>query len=106
VRKKVLRDALAEFSQFETDVVVSDIGMPHGDGYSLIRDIRTHGSESKRNVPAIALTAFARTEDRTRALVEGFNVHMAKPVEPSELVETIARLAGKQRPPSKPPPGP
>jgi signal transduction histidine kinase len=92
---KTAGDALTAFGQFDTHVLISDIGMPHGDGYSLIRDIRTQGPESKRSVPSIALTAFARTEDRTRALVEGFNVHMAKPVEPSELIETVARLAGR-----------
>ena len=99
-------DALTTFNQFETHVVISDIGMPQGDGYSLVRDIRTHPSESKRSIPVVALTAFARSEDRTRALVEGFNVHMAKPVEPSELIETVARLAGQLRHASKPPPGP
>jgi signal transduction histidine kinase/CheY-like chemotaxis protein len=82
---------------FNPSVIVSDIGMPDGDGYSLIRDVRTHPQEEKRGIPAIALTAFARTEDRTRALVEGFNVHMAKPVEPLELIAAVARLAGGRR---------
>jgi signal transduction histidine kinase/CheY-like chemotaxis protein len=90
-------EALAMLRDFEPHVIVSDIGMPDGDGYSLIRDIRTHPQAGKRNIPAIALTAFARTEDRTRALVEGFNVHMAKPVEPLELIAAVARLTGSDR---------
>ncbi len=102
---KSAADALAAFSQYETHLVLSDIGMPQGDGYSLIRDIRTHASAKKRRIPVIALTAFARSEDRTRALVEGFNLHMAKPVEPAELIETVARLASQHRHPSAPPPG-
>jgi signal transduction histidine kinase/CheY-like chemotaxis protein len=87
-------EALRVLDDFHPSVIVSDIGMPHADGYSLIRDIRTHPSEPKRSIPAIALTAFARAEDRTRALVEGFNVHMAKPVEPLELIAAVVRLAG------------
>jgi signal transduction histidine kinase/CheY-like chemotaxis protein len=96
-------EALAMLRDFEPNVIVSDIGMPDGDGYSLIRDIRTHPHEGKRNIPAIALTAFARTEDRTRALVEGFNVHMAKPVEPLELIAAVVRLTGNDRRRTTPP---
>jgi signal transduction histidine kinase/ActR/RegA family two-component response regulator len=86
--------ALSTLQELTPSVIVSDIGMPDGDGYSFIRGVRTHAQEDKRSIPAIALTAFARTEDRTRALVEGFNVHMAKPVEPLELVAAVVRLAG------------
>jgi signal transduction histidine kinase/CheY-like chemotaxis protein len=88
-------DALREMQSFTPHVIVSDIGMPFEDGYSLIRSVRTLPSEEKKNIPAIALTAFARNEDRTRALVEGFNMHMAKPVEPTALVSAVAQLAGK-----------
>ncbi len=90
-------EALEALGDLEPSVIVSDIGMPNADGYSLIRDIRTHPQESRRGIPAIALTAFARSEDRTRALVEGFNVHMAKPVEPLELIAAVVRLAGSGR---------
>jgi CheY-like chemotaxis protein len=77
--------------------------MPIADGYSLIRDIRTHPHERTRGLPAIALTAFARSEDRTRALVEGFKLHMAKPVEPLELIAAVVRLAsGARRQPPAP----
>jgi signal transduction histidine kinase/CheY-like chemotaxis protein len=96
-------EALAILKELEPHVVVSDIGMPDGDGYSLIRDIRTHPIEERRRIPAIALTAFARAEDRTRALVEGFNAHMAKPVEPLELIAAIVRLTGNTRHKTTPP---
>jgi CheY-like chemotaxis protein len=71
--------------------------MPEEDGYSLIRRIRTLPAEAQRNIPAIALTGFAHNEDRTHALVEGFNLHMAKPVEPSALVRAVVELAGTMR---------
>jgi CheY-like chemotaxis protein len=76
---------------------VSDIGMAEEDGYSLIRRIRTLSAEATKNIPAIALTAFARNDDRAHALVEGFNQHMAKPVEPSALVSAVAALSGHLR---------
>jgi signal transduction histidine kinase/ActR/RegA family two-component response regulator len=89
-------EALAALETFMPQVVVSDIGMPGEDGYSLIRSIRSLPSKLN-SLPAIALTAFARNEDRTRALLAGFNVHMAKPVEPSALVRAVAILAGSGR---------
>lgn len=86
-------EALAHLASNTPAVIISDIGMPERDGYDLIRAVRTFPSEEKRGIPAIALTAFTRNEDRTRALVEGFNLHMAKPVEPSALVQAVAELA-------------
>ena len=77
------------------DVLVSDIGMPDVDGFELLRRIRALGSDRGGRVPAIALTAFARSEDRTRALRGGFLVHVSKPVDPSELVATVASVAGR-----------
>ena len=76
-------------------LLVSDIGMPDVDGLELLRRVR--GLEAKRGgrIPAIALTAFARSEDRTRALRAGFLVHIAKPVEPSELVASVASVLGR-----------
>ncbi|MEY4549626.1 MAG: hypothetical protein RL685_5821, partial [Pseudomonadota bacterium] len=73
-------EALRELETFSPNVIVSDIGMPEEDGYSLIRKIRTHADVRTKNIPAIALTAFGRNEDRTSALLQGFNLHMAKPV--------------------------
>jgi CheY-like chemotaxis protein len=76
------------------DVLVSDIGMPGVDGYEFLRQVRSLKPENGGKVPAIALTAFARSEDRTRALMAGYQVHVAKPVEPAELVATVASVAG------------
>ena len=80
-------------------MLVSDIGMPDADGYELLRQVRALGPDRGGRVPAIALTAFARSEDRTRALRAGFLVHVSKPVEPSELVATVASVAGRFRDP-------
>jgi PAS domain S-box-containing protein len=77
------------------DVLVTDIGMPGADGYELLRRVRELGADRGGRVPAIALTAFARSEDRTRALRSGFMVHVSKPVDPSELVATVAAVAGR-----------
>jgi CheY-like chemotaxis protein len=76
------------------DVVLSDIGMPEQDGYELIRKIRNLPHDKGGLIPAAALTAFARSEDRTKALLAGFQMHVSKPVEPSELIATVASLAG------------
>ncbi len=75
------------------DVLVSDIGMPGEDGFDLISKIRAMGPERGGNIPAIALTAYARAEDRTRVLAAGFQRHVAKPVEPSSLAGAVASLA-------------
>jgi signal transduction histidine kinase/ActR/RegA family two-component response regulator len=90
-------EALALLQREHVDLLISDIGMPEEDGYSLIRRVRALPSKEKATIPAIALTAFARNEDRTRALLEGFNVHMAKPVEPAELLVALADLTGHAR---------
>jgi CheY-like chemotaxis protein len=77
------------------DIVISDIGMAGEDGYSLIRKIRALPPERGGRVPAIALTAFARPEDRRRAMLSGFHVHFAKPVEMIELRAAVATLVGR-----------
>ncbi len=77
------------------DLMVSDIGMPDEDGYSLIRRIRALSDEQHRDVPAVALTAFTRAQDRMRALTSGYQNHVAKPVEPDELATVIASLTGR-----------
>jgi PAS domain S-box-containing protein len=91
-------EALDLLDSSQADVLISDIGMPGVDGYELLRHVRSRPPERRGNVPAIALTAFARSEDRTRALRAGFLVHVAKPVEASELVATVAAVAGRARP--------
>ena len=67
--------------------------MPESDGFELLKQVRALGRERGGRVPAIALTAFARSEDRTRALRAGFLVHVSKPVDPSEIVATVASVA-------------
>jgi PAS domain S-box-containing protein len=85
-------DALAKVTDEDVNILVSDIGMPEFDGYELIRQIRALHDSRLRNLPAIALTAYARTDDRQRALLAGYQMHVAKPVEPRELVAGIASL--------------
>jgi signal transduction histidine kinase/CheY-like chemotaxis protein len=86
-------EAMKVLQEHPADVLVSDIGMPDDDGYSLIRQVRTAMVSDIKEVPAIALTAFASNEDRTRALLAGFNLHLAKPVEPAALVRAVRELA-------------
>jgi CheY-like chemotaxis protein len=86
---------LPVIEQRRPHVLVSDIGMPGMDGYELLRRVRALGEARGGRLPAIALTAFARSEDRTRALRAGFQVHVSKPVEPSELVATVASIVGR-----------
>jgi CheY-like chemotaxis protein len=88
-------DEAIEFLQAgKFDVLVSDIGMPGEDGYSLIRRIRSLGAARGGDIPAIALTAYARGEDRIKAVAAGFQMHVAKPVEAIELVTMIAGAWG------------
>ncbi|HEY0083160.1 MAG TPA: ATP-binding protein, partial [Pyrinomonadaceae bacterium] len=87
-------EALAAFAEFRPDILVSDIGMPQEDGYALLRQVRALSPEAGGRIPAIALTAYAREDDRVRALQAGFQIHVAKPVNPPELVAVIVGLAG------------
>jgi PAS domain S-box-containing protein len=112
--RRVLRDAGAEVSTagsvaeaiasvetFGPDVIVSDIGMPAEDGYELIRQVRMLGG-GLGGTKAVALTAFARLEDRTRAMLAGYQMHLAKPVDARELIVTVASLVGRTS--AEPPP--
>jgi CheY-like chemotaxis protein len=74
-------------------VVVADLGMPRVDGFGFIDRLRSHVNPRVREIPAAALTAYARSEDRMKALRAGFQIHLAKPIDPAELVTTIAALA-------------
>jgi signal transduction histidine kinase/ActR/RegA family two-component response regulator len=85
-------EALEMLSWYKPDVLVSDLAMPDEDGYSLINKVRALESESARQVPAVALTAYVRVEDRARALSAGFNMFVPKPVEPAELLTAIVNL--------------
>jgi PAS domain S-box-containing protein len=90
-----VQEALQIISQWKPDVIVSDIGMPQEDGYSLIRKVRSLPPEQGGDVPAAALTAYARAEDRTRAIQEGYQLHLPKPIEPAELATVVASLVGR-----------
>jgi signal transduction histidine kinase/ActR/RegA family two-component response regulator len=88
-------EALQKLSDGTYDILISDIGMPDRDGYFLIRKLRERESGRASDIPAIALTAFARSEDRRRILLAGFQSHVAKPAEPAELTATVASLTGR-----------
>jgi CheY-like chemotaxis protein len=79
-------------AEAQFDVLVSDIAMPVRDGYDLIRTVRSGRADLPQHIPAIALTAYVREEDRDRAVIAGFDAHMGKPVEPPGLVDLIERL--------------
>ena len=86
-------EALEEIDEFDPEVLVSDIGMPEQDGYKLIEEIgKREKDQNLKRVPAVALTAYARVEDRMKALSSGFQMHVPKPVEPAELAAVIASL--------------
>ncbi|HEV7299627.1 MAG TPA: ATP-binding protein [Tepidisphaeraceae bacterium] len=88
-------EALGHLTEREFDVWVSDIGMPEQDGYDLIRQIRSRGDGKGWNIPAIALTAYARSEDRVRAVSAGFTMHVTKPIGPVELATMVVGAAGR-----------
>jgi PAS domain S-box-containing protein len=87
--------ALEAVEEWKPDVLVSDIGMPQQDGYSLVRKLRSRSKEQGGKIPAAALTAYARAEDRRRAIQAGFQLHLPKPVDPSELITVVASLVGR-----------
>jgi signal transduction histidine kinase/ActR/RegA family two-component response regulator len=88
-------EALELLERERPGVLLSDIGMPDMDGYEFLKKVRALGADRGGQIPAVALTAFARSEDRTKALLSGFTVHVTKPVEPTELAATIAAAAGR-----------
>jgi signal transduction histidine kinase len=87
------REALELLASLRPDVLISDIAMPGEDGYTLIQRVRALPAEEGGHVPAVALTAYARAEDRTRALVAGYQMHLPKPVDPGELAAVVENLA-------------
>jgi PAS domain S-box-containing protein len=92
------RDAIALFTEAPPQLLISDLGMPEVDGFELLDWVRRLPRAQGSQVPAIALTAFARSEDRLRALESGFSAHISKPVEPSELIATVASVVGPAAP--------
>jgi PAS domain S-box-containing protein len=91
-----VEEGVAAFEARRPDVVVSDIEMPHEDGYSFIRRIRARSASEGGDVPAAALTAYASPSDRMKVLGAGFNIHVAKPVQPDELAMVVASLAARR----------
>lgn len=90
-----VEEAIVEVQRRPPDVLISDLGMPNRDGYDLIRAVRAMPQGSGGRIPAAALSAFARSEDRRRAMMSGYQTHVAKPVEPGELLAVVASLAGR-----------
>jgi len=95
VTRATARDTIDAIGQFQPHILVSDIGMPEEDGYSLIHRLRQLPPEQGGKIPALALTAYARAEDRARALEAGFQQHIAKPVNPDKLAAVVSELAQK-----------
>jgi PAS domain S-box-containing protein len=91
------KEALQQLKKSRHDILISDVGMPDQDGYELISKVRALPAEDGGLIPAIALTAFARIEDRRKALVSGFQVHLPKPIEPEELTAVVANLSSGQK---------
>jgi PAS domain S-box-containing protein len=87
-------EALDALERFRPDALVSDIAMPDRDGYDLISEIRSREPERGGKIPAVAVTAYARAEDRVRVLAAGFQMHIAKPIDPDELIAVVASLTG------------
>ncbi len=87
--------ALDQLEHLRPDVILSDIGMPAMDGFTFIRKIRALPAELGGRTPAAALTAYARAEDAQRAFAAGFQMHIAKPVEPVQLAIVVANLGGR-----------
>ena len=85
--------AFEHLQAFRPDVLVSDIGMPGEDGYGLIRRVRALDAALGGGIPSLALTAYTRGEDKTRALAAGFTSHVGKPVNPDDLISAVANLA-------------
>jgi CheY-like chemotaxis protein len=92
-------EALRSMAQKPAQVLLSEVDAPGGDGYALLKEVRTLPAERGGLVPAAAVMAYARTEDRIRALREGFQLYVSKPVQPAELITVVASLA------DRPPPG-
>jgi CheY-like chemotaxis protein len=88
--------ALDQIQRECPDVLVADLGMPERDGFELIEAVRGSRDARLRAIPAAALTAYARSDDRRKALEKGFDVHLPKPVDPAELVGVVAALAARR----------
>nr|WP_255409996.1 response regulator [Chroococcidiopsis sp. CCALA 051] len=88
-------EALTALNQSQFHVLISDIGMPEVDGYMLLRQVRKSLSAGQRQIPAIALTAYAGEIDYQQAVVAGFQLHLTKPIEPNDLLQAIVQVVGR-----------
>jgi len=86
-------EAIDILQQSPPHILVSDIGMPVEDGYSLIRKVRSSASDKIKRLPAVALTAYASEEDRDRAIAAGYDEHLTKPIDPAFFATVLAKLA-------------
>jgi CheY-like chemotaxis protein len=93
-------EALQQITTVVPDVLISDIGMPETDGYALIRQIRMELSEQGKIIPAIALTAYAGDINHQKAIAAGFQLHLAKPIEPEQLLKSITQMVTQSFPAS------
>jgi len=91
------RAALEALDQAPFAILVSDIAMPDEDGYDFIRQVRAREAERGGRIPALALTAYAGSEDRAEAIRAGYQQHAVKPIEPADLAEAVAILAGLRK---------
>jgi CheY-like chemotaxis protein len=89
-------EAIRAITTKRPDVLVSDIAMPDEDGYGLIEKVRRLENGATQSIPAVAITAYAKEEDRERALSAGFQIYLAKPVEMAELISVVARAAKRE----------
>ncbi|MDP9000196.1 MAG: ATP-binding protein, partial [Myxococcota bacterium] len=93
-------EGLAQVGEWKPDVILSDIGMPVEDGYAFIQRVRALPNDRGGRTPAVALTAFARMEDRRKAMLAGYNMHLSKPIDPAELLLVLANVGGRLTPTS------
>lgn len=93
--KEAMEVLMADKSGQRPDVLLCDIGMPGEDGYALLRQVRAWQAERGVRIPVVALTAYAREEERKQALLAGFQLHLSKPINPAELIAVVANLAGR-----------
>jgi len=89
-------DALKAFKEWQPDLLISDLAMPNEDGYSLLRKVRRMKSKRAKEIPAVALSAYASDEDRALSLSKGFQLHLPKPIEPEHLVTSIVSALGRE----------
>jgi signal transduction histidine kinase/PleD family two-component response regulator len=91
-------EALRTLAAWNPDLLISDVGMPVEDGYELIKQVRRFDAEHHGHIPAVALTAYVGAEDHRRAIAAGFQTHLAKPIVPQALIDTVVRIVGRETP--------